>query len=86
MRAIVGATGLTEGSITVNGRLVDATTALPEVGYLSQDKPLYRQYSVATMLQLGRHLNSRWDAGLALRLCDDAGLDQRARVRTLSGG
>lgn len=86
MRAIVGATGLTEGRITVNGRLVDATTALPEVGYLSQDKPLYRQYSVATMLQLGRHLNSRWDAALALRLCDDAGLDQRARVRTLSGG
>ena len=86
MRAIVGVTGLTEGRITVNGRPLDATTVLPEVGYLSQDKPLYRQYSVATMLQFGKCLNSRWDAALALRLCDDAGLDQRARVRTLSGG
>jgi len=86
MRAVVGLTGLTEGRITVNDRPVNATTALPEVGYLSQDKPLYRQYTVATTLQLGRHLNNRWDAALALRLCEDAGLDQRARVRTLSGG
>lgn len=85
MQAVVGLTALSEGSITVNGVAV-STTPRPEVGYLSQAKPLYRQYSVATMLQMGRHLNARWDAALARRLCEDAALDLRAKVQTLSGG
>lgn len=86
MRAVCGLLELTEGDITVNNAPVTARRTPPEVGYLAQDKPLYRQYSVATMLEIGRHLNTRWDGALARRLCEDAGLDPRAKVRTLSGG
>lgn len=86
LTAVAGLVGLTEGAIVVDGVAVTSTATPDGVGYLAQDKPLYRQYSVGTMLDIGRHLNSRWDADLARRLCDEAGLDLRAAVRTLSGG
>lgn len=86
MRAVCGLLELTTGSVEIDGTPVTARRTPPEVGYLAQDKPLYRQYSVATMLEIGRHLNARWDAALARRLCEEAGLDPRAKVRTLSGG
>ncbi|WP_395725825.1 ATP-binding cassette domain-containing protein [Nakamurella sp.] len=84
--ATAGLVGLTEGQISVLGRAVGSSPAHPDLGFLAQDKPLYRQFTVATMLDVGRHLNARWDRGLAERLCDEAALDRRARVRTLSGG
>ncbi|MFL6117383.1 MAG: ABC transporter ATP-binding protein [Catenulispora sp.] len=46
----------TEGDIRVDGRVV----------LLSQDKPLYRSFSVADMLNFGRHLNTVWDQERAL--------------------
>lgn len=86
MLATAGLVGLTEGRISVLGRAVGPSPAHPDLGFLAQDKPLYRQFTVGTMLDVGRHLNARWDRGLAERLCDEAALDRRARVRTLSGG
>jgi ABC-2 type transport system ATP-binding protein len=38
------------------------------------------------MLEIGRHLNARWDAAHADELVDAAGLDRDPRVGTLSGG
>src|SRR5258708_27485845 len=35
--------------------------ALPRLGFVAQDTPLYKGFTVAEMLTLGRKLNSRWD-------------------------
>ncbi|MEJ7647428.1 MAG: ABC transporter ATP-binding protein [Nakamurella sp.] len=86
LAAAAGLLRLTEGEIAVAGQVVRSLPAHPDLGYLAQDKPLYRQYSVADTLEIGRHLNARWDSALAHRLCEDAGLPPKARVRTLSGG
>ena len=86
MMAAAGLLTLTEGSVQVFGASVRTSPAHPDLGYLAQDKPLYRQASVQAMLRIGQKLNARWDAALAQQLCDEAGLDRRARVRTLSSG
>ncbi|MET9495794.1 ABC transporter ATP-binding protein [Streptomyces sp. NPDC006552] len=58
-----------------------------KVSYLSQDKPLYPQLSVADTLRMGAELNpGRWDAAYAQKIVDQGGLDHTARVRALSGG
>lgn len=86
MLAAAGLVELTEGRIAVLGTDVGSSAARPEPGFLAQDKPLYRQFTVATMLEVGRRMNARWDRSLAERLCDEAGLDRGARVRALSAG
>ena len=86
MLATAGLVGLTEGRISVLGTPVGSSPTHPDLGFLGQDRPLYRQFTVATMLDVGRRLNTRWDVGLAERLCDEAGLARGARIRTLSAG
>ena len=34
---------------------------LSRVGFVAQDRPLYRRFTVTEMLRLGRELNPRWD-------------------------
>ena len=86
MSAVAGLHASTEGSIEVQGAAVTASPSHPDLGYLAQDKPLYRQYRVRDMLEIARHLNARWDSGHADELIDAAGLDRSQRVSTLSGG
>ena len=86
MLAAAGLIELTEGRISVNGTDVIAGSVHADLGFLAQDKPMYRQFTVRDMLDVGRHLNLRWDTALAARLCHEARLDRRAKVRTLSGG
>jgi ABC-2 type transport system ATP-binding protein len=56
------------------------------IGFVSQNKPLYRHFSVADMLRLGRHLNRWWDQDRAAGLLErfDIALDRRCGK--LSGG
>jgi ABC-2 type transport system ATP-binding protein len=56
MSMAAGILPATEGEIEVDGRVV----------LLSQEKPLYRSFSVADMLSFGRHLNRTWDQQRAL--------------------
>lgn len=86
---MAAATGLlppTEGRVDIAGAPVRTAGAHPDLGYLAQDKPLYRRYRVRDMIEIGRHLNVRWDAPHAERLVAEAGLDPAQRVGTLSGG
>ena len=64
----------------------DARELLPRVGFVAQDHPLHRGFTVAETLRLGRELNPTWDDELArLRLERlDLSLDQR--IGKLSGG
>lgn len=47
MLAAAGLVELTEGRIAVLGTDVGSSAARPEPGFLAQDKPLYRQFTVA---------------------------------------
>lgn len=85
MAAAAGLISLTEGRIAVDGRVVDRQMD-PALGYLAQDKPLYRRWRVADVLAQAGDLNTTWDQRHALRLIGESGLALDARVRTLSGG
>jgi ABC-2 type transport system ATP-binding protein len=59
---------------------------LPRIGFVAQEHPLYRGFSLAEMLKLGRKLNPRWDDELAQARLESLGLTLRQRVGNLSGG
>ncbi|MBV8195589.1 MAG: ATP-binding cassette domain-containing protein [Candidatus Dormibacteraeota bacterium] len=63
----VGILEPTEGEI----RILDVpvrgqeSALLSRIGFVAQDAPLYRNFTVLDMLRVGRHLNPRWDDSLA---------------------
>jgi ABC-2 type transport system ATP-binding protein len=59
---------------------------LPRIGFVAQDHPLYRGFTLAEMLSFGRRLNTRWDDAFARRRLASLGLELRQRVGKLSGG
>jgi ABC-2 type transport system ATP-binding protein len=84
------ATGLcrpTAGTVRVLGRAPDRDVELlPDIGFVAQDVPLYRSFTVRELLALGRHTNRRWDGEFAVARLQDAGIDLGQRAGTLSGG
>ena len=66
----------TSGTVTVLGRMPNEDPGLlPDVGFMAQDAPLYRNLPVADMLHVARNLNRRWDQRYA-----------RARLERLEAG
>ena len=76
MSIAAGILPATEGELRVDGRVV----------LLSQDKPLYRSFSVADMLRFGRHLNSVWDQQRALSWLSRFDIPLDRPCGKLSGG
>jgi ABC-2 type transport system ATP-binding protein len=76
------------GSIAVFGAapLQQPLRVLPRVGFVAQDQPLYRGFTVAEMLTVGRKLNVRWDDGLARTRLARLSIPLDKKVRALSGG
>ncbi|PBC62982.1 ABC transporter ATP-binding protein [Streptomyces sp. Tue6028] len=75
----------TSGTLTVLGTA--PAEARERIAYLSQDKPLHPQLTVAETLRMGAELNpARWDAAHAAAIVEQGSLDPKARVRGLSGG
>ncbi|HEY8192749.1 MAG TPA: ABC transporter ATP-binding protein [Gaiellaceae bacterium] len=74
----------TEGTISVLGRDPRDPDTLGEIGYVAQDAPLYRSFTVGETLDFARKTNARWDSSLATgslaRLASDS------RVSALSAG
>ena len=62
------------------------TLVLARVGFLAQDRPLYRHFTVADTLRLGRELNPRWDQPMAEGRMRRLEIPLDRQVRTLSGG
>jgi ABC-2 type transport system ATP-binding protein len=85
---IIGLLQPTEGQLSVFGDTAQAHTAarLAQVGYLAQDHPLYRDFSVADMFRLGRAMNPGWDQGLAQERIDALDIPRQRKVKQLSGG
>ena len=84
----VGLLSPTEGSVRVLGRSPrdDSARAVASIGFVAQDVPLYRSFTVADHLHLGRRLNPRWDQAAAWRRVRRLGIPPDSRVGTLSGG
>jgi ABC-2 type transport system ATP-binding protein len=59
---------------------------LPRIGFVAQDVPLYRSFSVSDMLAFGQHLNARWDGRLARERLQRLDIGPGERVGHLSGG
>jgi ABC-2 type transport system ATP-binding protein len=59
---------------------------LRRIGFVAQDKPLYRGFRVAEMLDFGASLNPAWDRDWAIRRIGDLGIPLGQRIGQLSGG
>ncbi len=60
--------------------------ALPRLGFVAQDTPLYKGFTVAEMLTLGRKLNPGFDDALARARMQKLGIPLNRRTGKLSGG
>jgi ABC-2 type transport system ATP-binding protein len=75
----------TEGEIRVLGRDPwREPEALEEIGYVAQDFPLYRSFTVGETLDYARRMNARWDPTMATRSLAQVPFDRR--VSALSAG
>ncbi len=88
LEMIIGLLEPTEGQVSVFGETSHAPVAarLARVGYVAQDHPLYRDFSVADMFRLGRAMNPGWDQQLAAARTGALGIPLKRKVKTLSGG
>lgn len=78
----------TTGSILVFGHepLRDSKQVLPLIGFVGQERPLYRGFSIADMITFGRKLNEHWDDGFAHERIAWLDLDPTKKIGQLSGG
>ena len=87
LNLLVGLLPLSAGRLTVFGNAPSGKPEfLSDVGFLAQDCPLYKHYSVADMLHFGAALNPTWDDELARARLDAAEVPLRRKVGKLSGG
>ncbi len=88
LEMIIGLLEPTEGQVAVFGQASRANTAesLARVGYVAQDHPLYRDFTVADMFRLGRAMNPGWDQQVAAARMDALGIPPQRKVKHLSGG
>jgi ABC-2 type transport system ATP-binding protein len=87
LRLLAGLSTPSTGEISVLGHPPGSQSAddLARVGYLDQDRPLYRGFRVAEMLRFGRELNPRWDDTRARRHLDELAISPGSRIGRLSG-
>ena len=84
----VGLLQPTAGDIKIFGQRpsTQPKEVLSGIGFVAQDHPLYRGFTVEEMLRLGRKLNVRWDDQLAHARIQKLGIPLDRRVGKLSGG
>jgi ABC-2 type transport system ATP-binding protein len=88
LRMLAGISAPSTGEMSVLGRPPGTQSAdvLARIGYLDQERPLYRGFRVSEMLRFGRELNPRWDDARARRHLDDLDISPGSRIGRLSGG
>jgi ABC-2 type transport system ATP-binding protein len=84
----VGLTRPSAGDVEVLGLSPqrDARELLPRVGFVAQEHPLHRGFTIAEILRLGRELNPTWDDALARERIERLELSLDQRVGQMSGG
>jgi ABC-2 type transport system ATP-binding protein len=88
LRLAVGLLKPTAGEVDVFGwsPTGQPILVLARVGFVPQDRPLYRHFTVGEILQLGRHLNPRWDQDAAAGRLHRLDIPLNRKVAQLSGG
>jgi ABC-2 type transport system ATP-binding protein len=88
LRMAAGLWRPTTGTIKVLGEVPGHENAalLQRVGYLDQERPLYRGFRVDEMFRFGEGTNPTWDMDAAHSYVDQLGISLRDRVDKLSGG
>jgi ABC-2 type transport system ATP-binding protein len=88
LQLAVGLSKPSAGTVRVLGRdpRDEASSVLPQIGFVAQDHPLYRSFSVGEVLKVGRRLNSSWNDELALERIRRLDVPLEQKVGTLSGG
>ena len=87
LRLLAGLSRPSAGGAEVAQRVPrDETEFLREVGYLAQDVPLYRRWTVEDHLLMGAHMNTTWDDGWSRERLSSLRIPVDQRVGTLSGG
>lgn len=88
LHLVIGLLRPTVGGVSMFGRAVrmDSADGLAQVGFVAQDHPLYRGFTVADMLHAGRSMNPRFDSAAAERRLDELGIELRRKTGSLSGG
>jgi ABC-2 type transport system ATP-binding protein len=88
LQLAVGLSKPTAGDVRVFGQSPrrDAKAVLPRVGFLAQDHPLYKGFTIAEALKLGCKLNPNWDDAVAFKRIESLGLPFGQKVGKLSGG
>lgn len=84
----IGLLSPSEGTIEVFGSSPTREPAkvLPRAGFLAQEHPLYRGFSVEETLYFGRKTNPRWDDSWARQRIAQISLPLKKKVGQLSGG
>ena len=88
LRIMAGLTSPSSGEVTVLGEVGAALSAarLARVGYLDQDRPLYRNFEVGEMLRAAAHTNRYWREALPREQLSALGIGLDQRIKDLSGG
>jgi ABC-2 type transport system ATP-binding protein len=84
---LVGLLPASEGQLRVAGAQPSSEPEyLARVGFLAQDCPLYKEFTVADLLRFGRAMNPGWDDRLARDRLTAAEVPLKRRAGHLSGG
>jgi ABC-2 type transport system ATP-binding protein len=88
LQLAVGLSKPSAGEVTVLGCSPrrQAGAVLPRVGFVAQEHPLYRGFTIGEMLEVGRKLNPSWDETVALGRIERLGLPLGKKIGKLSGG
>jgi ABC-2 type transport system ATP-binding protein len=76
----------TQGSLSLFGEAPGAVESGRRTAFLAQEKPLFRRFTVAETLRLGRELNPGWDQRAAEDIVRAGNVPFDAKIGTLSGG
>jgi ABC-2 type transport system ATP-binding protein len=88
MHMAVGLSNPSAGQIAIFGKSpeTEIRDVLARIGFVAQDHPLYRRFSVADMLTFGRKLNQAWDDDFARTRLQRLGIPLDLPTGKLSGG
>jgi ABC-2 type transport system ATP-binding protein len=86
LQLAVGLTRPSAGDVAVLGLSPRDPALLPRVGFVGQEHPLHRGFTVAETMKLGRKLNPGWDDALAHERLQRLDLPLDRTVGRLSGG
>jgi ABC-2 type transport system ATP-binding protein len=88
LQLAVGLLNPSAGDVRVLGRSPqdEAGELLPRIGFVAQEHPLHKGFTIGETLRLGRELNPSWDDAVARERIQRLDLPLKQKVGKLSGG